>query len=532
MNQNSSLKLVFIVTLLVLTSVAGILNDTEPETSSMGSPHLSEQQESKIIQNLGYMKGWFTENRGQIQNHDVCLVYTGSDYSIAFVERGYFIKFSGEENSSSMVMVTFEGANSVVPEGREKLTHESNYFIGNDSSGWRTKVSNYNKIIYEEIYDGIDLMFYTTKKGLKYEFVVQPFKDPDEIRIGYHGVETIEIDSEGELIISTETKILKEERPYSYQNIGGKEFEVPSEYEVQNNIVSIKTGAYDTSSELIIDPLIYSSFIGGGHDEGFRWQDIILDADNNAYIVGYTWSTDFPTTPGCYDDSYKGDTRKSNLFVCKLSSNGSDLRYSTFLGGSNTDSNIQGSIAIDDENNVFIVGHTQSSDFPTTPDCYDDSYDGGSEVGGDIFVTKLDSEGANLVYSTFIGGNDDEVPWKIVLDYQNNAYVTGYTTSSDFPTTAGCFDDSLSGGCEAFILKLSSDGSELVYSTYIGGGGTDTAWGISLDSETNAYITGGTKSTDFPTSTGCYDDSYNGGSDEFDIYVCKLNEDGSNESVS
>ena len=178
---------------------------------------------------------------------------------------------------------------------------------------------------------------------------------------------------------------------------------------------------------------------------------ITLDHEINAYVSGRTSSSEFPTTSGCYDNSYNGE---NDVFVFMLNFDGSDLLYSTFIGGSDHDSG--SGITIDRENNAYVTGYTNSVDFPTTSGCYDDSNNGGSYSNADAYILKLNVDGSDLLYSTFIGGTDTDVGFDLDIDSENNAYITGYTSSEDFPTTSGCYDDSYNGDLnDVFVVKLS-----------------------------------------------------------------------------
>lgn len=241
------------------------------------------------------------------------------------------------------------------------------------------------------------------------------------------------------------------------------------------------------------------------------------------YVTGYTNSDDFPTTRGAFDRSYNVMFGALDAFVSKLNPTGSDLIYSTYLGGSG-DWNMGWGIAIDGSGNVYVTGRTNSSDFPTTPGAWDTSFNGGD----DVFVTKLNPKGSRLVYSTYLGGNSWE-PYgtadygndNIVVDSSGCAYVTGTTQSSNFPTTPDAWDTSYNGGdSDIFLTKFNPKGSKLVYSTFLGGIGDDGSYGIKVDSSEFAYITGYTTSPDFPITPGAWDTNLNGKANAF---VTKLN---------
>jgi hypothetical protein len=239
-----------------------------------------------------------------------------------------------------------------------------------------------------------------------------------------------------------------------------------------------------------------------------------VDLAGNAYLTGLTGSSDFPTTPGAFQTTFVGGF---NAYVSKLNSRGSALVYSTYLGGSSTD--YGPGIAVDLADNAYVTGSTDSSDFPTTAGALQTTYGGGN----DAFVSKLNNSGSALVYSTYLGGGDLDVGVGIALDSSGNAFVIGGTRSSNFPATAGAFQTTLRGDSNAFVSKLSSTGSTLVYSTYLGGN-SDGGLGIALDSSGNAYVPGGTLSSDFPTTVGALQTTYGGGNDAF---VSKLNSSGS-----
>ncbi|MBI2877535.1 MAG: SBBP repeat-containing protein [Candidatus Tectomicrobia bacterium] len=256
--------------------------------------------------------------------------------------------------------------------------------------------------------------------------------------------------------------------------------------------------------------LLYATFLGGSSgDRGFG---IALDGGGNAFVTGWTSSSDFPTTDGAFDVTFNGGRfyGGGDAFVVKLSSDGSRLLYATFLGGNSEDA-VSG-IAVDANGNAFVTGWTSSSDFPTTPGALEASFNGGDS---DAFVAKLSPDGSRLLYATFLGGSGWErgSTWGgkigIILDMAGNVFVTGETSSPDFPTTTGAFDTSFNGHSDAFMAKLSPDGLRLLYATFLGGSGEDSGSGIAVDAAGNAYVTGTTWSSDFPTTPGAFDTSFN-----------------------
>lgn len=229
------------------------------------------------------------------------------------------------------------------------------------------------------------------------------------------------------------------------------------------------------------------------------------------YIAGSTDSSDFPTTTGAYDTSYDG--LYGTTFVSKLNGALTTLLASTYLGGSDGDGS-EYSIAIDKGGNIYVTGYTRSSDFPTTAGAYDTSFNGGY----DAFVSKLSEDLTSLIASTFLGGSSyNDSGYSIAIDNGGNIYVIGATSSSDFPTTTGAYDTSFKGASDIFVSKLSEDLTNLIASTYLGGYNEDSANSIAIDSDGNIYVTGGTLSSDLPTTTGAYDNSYNGSGNHHDV---------------
>lgn len=510
---------IFIVISLLLTCFFGLFFNQK--SSGNAKSELIENSKSPYIEktkeNLANQKGFFTKNQGQLENDEIFFTYSSNNLNFGFLESSILIKLSKKiENSTiqiSIIKINFEKSNKVVPKGQEELKHKTNYFIGDDSSKWKSNVLNFKKIIYENLYDGIDLVYYFDENGLKYDWIIETYADPNKIVERFEGIDTIKIDNNGELLVKTNAGELKEKKPYCYQEISRNIKDIKIDFKIKHeNSIAYEIGDYDASQILIIDPLIYSTYLGGGGNDGFSEASIALDSENNAYILGDTYSWNFPTTPGCYNDSRNGSC---DIFVSKLNKNGTSLLYSTYIGGKYDD--WSENIVLDSENNAYITGATYSPNFPITIDCYSKSINGTK----DVFILKLSSDGSILEYSTYVGGYENDYGKNIVIDSENNAYVTGWTESSNFPTTNGCYDDLYNGGFDIFLLKINSNGSDLIYSTFIGGNDEDYSYSTVIDTKNQVYLTGKTKSLDFPTTSGCYNDSHSGG--EFDVFVLKFN---------
>jgi cold shock CspA family protein len=258
------------------------------------------------------------------------------------------------------------------------------------------------------------------------------------------------------------------------------------------------------------DQLVYSTYIGGSEwDYGFG---IAVDGDGNAYVTGYTYSTDYPVTAGAaFQPTNEGG---QDVFVTKLNETGTALVYSTYIGGSSYE--VGYAIAVDGDGNAYVTGYTYSPDYPVTSGAFQTTMEGWM----DVFVTKLNAAGTALLYSTYIGGSGGEEGRGIAVDGDGNAYVTGYTDSPDYDFTPGAFQTTLEGWQDVFVTKLNATGTALVYSTYIGGSSWEYGYGIAVDGSGNAYVTGYTNSSDYDVTPGAFQTTYGGG--WADVFVTKL----------
>ena len=434
-----------------------------------------------------------------------------AEQSAAFSEKG--------KSQLAIVRTNLVGAKpSPKVTGQKELPGKANYFIGNDPTKWRTDVTTYGKVHYEQVYPGIDLIYYGNQHQLEYDFVVAPGADPARIRLNITGARKMYVNSRGQLVLQTASGPLRWNKPAIYQEIDGKRCAVKGKYLLRRGRqLSFRVAAYDALKPLIIDPaLVYSTYLGGSNTD--LGQAIAIDTAGDAYVTGVTLSTNFPTTGGTAQTAYGGGT--GDAFVTKLNSAGNGLVYSTYLGGSGgvggSDGDNSFGIAVDASGNAYITGYTSSTDFPTTVGAFHRTY-GGS---GDAFVTMLNSTGSGLMYSTYLGGSDGEQGNGIAVDGGGNAYVTGFTRSANFPTTLVAFETTPGGMEDAFVTKLNPTGTGLIYSTYLGGSSNDEGFGIAVDAAGNAYVTGFTGSTNFPTMAGAFQTTFGGVEDAF---VTKLN---------
>lgn len=434
----------------------------------------------------------FEANQGQT-DEQVKFLARGSDYtlfltsteSVLVLREGRQQSELGEKGSlsvrrnpkseiknakSSVVRMKLVGANAD-PEvkGLEQLPGKVNYFIGNDPKKWRTNVPTYKKVEHKDVYPGVNLVFYGNQRQLEYDFVVSPGADPKNIQIAFEGVENLRTDDKGDLILQTASGDLRMHKLLVYQEVAGVKKEIAGEYvlnpdsriknsnsEVENPksaLVGFQVAAYESTKPLIIDPVLsYSTYLGGsGNEESRR---IAVDASGSIYVTGLTRSIDFPTANPFQAFNAGGIT---DAFVTKLGAAGFPV-YSTYLGGSGQDAGT--GIALEPgcamNCDAYITGLTHSTNFPTA-NPLQAAFGGVSAA----FVTKLNSTGSALIYSTYLSGSADASGNAIAVDSSGNVYVTGYTHSLGFPTV-NAFQPFHSGHREAFVAKLNSEGSALI----------------------------------------------------------------------
>jgi hypothetical protein len=362
----------------------------------------------------------------------------------------------------------------------------SNYLLSKDPKDWKTDIPQYSKVRAANVYDGIDVVFYSHAGDLEYDFVVAPGADPSQIRLGFDGAQALGIDGKtGDLVLTTATgSELRHERPKVYQLIGNSKIEVACAYKLVNGTeVAFTLAKYNRRSTLLIDPTVrFTTFLAGNNSD--VGSGIAVDSAGNSYVTGYTLSNNFS------DTTFEHAHGSSDAFVTKLSSTGA-IVFSTYLGGQGVD--LGSAIAVDSQG-VYITGYTDSKDFPSR-----DHRTGAGPKGGDAFVTKLSPNNGSLIYTYFLGGTNLESGYAIAVDASHAPYIAGITYSNDFPAVGG-IQANFGGVRDAFVAKLNPVGYYLDWSTYIGGSAFDAANAIAVDSAGFTYVTGVTASADFPDS--------------------------------
>jgi hypothetical protein len=416
------------------------------------------------------------------------------------------------------VRMQLVGANADAPaDPGDPLPGRANYLLGNDPARWRTDVPTYARVRYQDVYPGIDLLYYGDQQQLEYDFVIAPGADPSAIALRFAGAPNVVVDAAGELVVRAASGEVRQRQPLVYQEdgAGGRE-PVAGEYALgADGTVRFALAPYDRGRPLVIDPvLLYATYLGGsGYDQATA---VAVDASGNAYVAGFTQSADFPTggascaAPPCKLGSGAAAAGQ-DAWIVKINPNlagAASLVYATYLGGS--DAEEARGIAVDAGGNAYVTGRTRSANFPTTATAYATTCGGGCAGGlGDAFVSKLNASGSALLYSTYLGGAGADVGNAIAVDGSGNAYVTGQAAPG-FPLTPGTLGQIFAGATQAFVAKVDTTGTSgsgalsLLYSLLLGGSGDESGQGIALLSgcATNcqAYVTGWTTSTDFPTT--------------------------------
>ena len=532
--------------------------DNSVSNHALTSPSVLEgATQAKPMESYGKVPLTFEANRGQA-SPQVKFLSRGSDYTLFLTREEAVLVLShpsrmsqveprmsnvqnpkskiqnSNSHASAVLRMKLLGANPAPKiSGEDELSGKANYFIGSEPRKWRTNVPMYARVKYQDIYAGIDLVFYGNQRDLETDFIVRPGADPKAVKLGFEGLveandrSALEIDEGGDLVLHTAAREVRLRKPFIYQEASGVRQEIAGGYVLEAaNHVGFQVSAYDPTKPLVIDPVLlaYSTLLGGSSFSDGA-DNIAVDAAGNAYVIGQTDSSDFPTTSGAFQTA-----PASRPFVTKLNPTGTGLVYSTFFSA-----DYIVDIAVDGRGNAYFTG-SASAGLPTTQGGYQTTHRGTCYYGYNnqysypcsrAFVTKLNPTGSGLVYSTYLGGgrdNSGENGTSIAVDAAGNAYVTGSTWSNDFPTSAGAFQRALNGAAsKAFVTKLNAAGSGLVYSTYFGGetpsySGSDGA-GIAVDLSGNIYVAGNTGSTDFPITQGAYQTSNAG---DTDVFVAKF----------
>lgn len=431
--------------------------------------------------------------------------------------------------------------------GSYRQKQYKNYFLGDDPNKWAGRVGVFEAIDYESVYDNVDLKVYNSATGLKYDFLVAPNGNPDDIKLRYDDLYRVHLE-DGKLVLEHRFGFIEEQKPYAYQFKDGVLCEVECAFVLDGTEVRFQLGDYDPEYKLVIDPaLIFSTYSGATSD---NWgYTATYDDQGNLYGGGAVFGASYPTTSGAFDLNSSAAGTSTDIGISKFSSDGTQLIYSTFIGGN--DSDLAHSLIVNSNNELIVFGTSGSSNYPTTTNAYDDTFAGGNGVtvtdvidfvgGSDIILTVLSADGSSLVGSTFFGGsaNDglnttgisslqfnygDHARGEVIIDAANNVYIGSVTRSSNITGTNGSFQSSFGGDTDGIIAKFNPTLSSLIWASYVGGNDDDCVNSLKLDSGNNLYATGGTASDNFNTGSG-FDNTFNGG--QSDGYLLKIANNGS-----
>jgi gliding motility-associated-like protein len=551
-------------------------------STSIFSQYLFIENKNQWHENVLYKMPF---NDGAMFLEENCITFNFMDRK----EHDHSMAHHGVEDSEDAIIkhyhaykVHFKNANKGIDlKPEEQESDYCNYFIGNDPAKHASYVRKFQKVRYYNIYNNIDLLFRGGLHGVKYDFRVLPGGDPTQIKLVYEGVESLEIIN-GDLVIYTSVNEVVELAPVVYQIIDGDSINIACNYRLKNKELSFEIlEPYSYENELIIDPsLVFSTYTGStGDNWGFT---ATWDYNDNVYSGGIVFEVGYPTNTGAFQVNFAGGAppipenpsyygNGCDVGIIKYNEDGTQRLFATYIGGSDGEE-MPHSLVVNENNELLIMGTTGSSDFPTTSNAYDQTFNGGEFViydnviafpnGTDIYVLKLSEDGSQLLAGTYIGGSandgfnfkhyygqvnpDYNINWvmmhgndslyynyadgargEIVVDNKGYVYVGTNTFSSDFPEGMNQgFQQNSGGQQDGIVFKLNKDLSQMLWSTYLGGSEDDAIYSIDLGPTYDVYVAGGTVSSDFPTTPNAYNTNFNGGTT--DGFVAHINQDGNN----
>jgi len=486
---------------------------TQPRVSSPNTlPGLAS---AHLAPDFGHVPLSFEPNRGQAPAGTRYMA-RGRGYNLFLTPREATLSATFQSGPNRPLHIRFAGANpSSKITALDNLPGKSNYLFGRDRSHWLTNVAHYSRVKYERIYPGVDLVFYGRQQELEFDLILQPGAKPSSIALDLTGAQGLEADGDGGVVLRNGASRLRLAKPVVYQNTAGGRTLVDGRYVIRHgNRLTFETARFDPARPLVIDPVVsWASYLGGSqYDTGMA---LAVDSHDNLYVAGSTASSNFPVVNGTQTTLAGAAKINVDTFVTKLDPTGTQVLYSTYLGGSGVDSPL--GIAVDSQGSAYVTGVTSSVDFPLF-NAIQKKFGGGSaQFPADGFVYKLNNSGSGLIYSTYLGGSGDDVPRAIAVDSSGKAYLAGNTSSPDFPLL-NPLSTKRRGIEDAFVAGLNAAGNALIFSTLLGGNNSEMATAMALDSTGNIYVAGLTSSTDFPVQ-GAFQPTNHG---SVDAFVTKL----------
>ena len=519
--------------------VAGIVSGQEPFLAN-NSSHSAPFIENKGQWDSGEaFRSDFAGGRLRVYNDKLVFAFLDQDDLAKSAELFHHHRDTSSQKLNELVlhghvyhMVFLESNPHTQISGLEKQDYYHNYFIGNDKSKWAGNVPLFGGLVYRDLWEGIDMVIHEKEGNYKYDLVVKPGTNPELARLGFDGQTDLKIKG-GSLIITTSVNKILEQKPFAYQVVNGKKKKVKCNYRLEGNRITFEfPEGYDKSNELIIDPqLVFSTYSGSAADNwGFT---ATYNDEGNLFGGGIAFNFGYPVTSGAFQILFAG--ADTDVSITKYNPEGTGQVYSTYLGGNKTD--VPCSMIVDKLGNLIVFGITGSSNFPVSAEGWDQTFSGGSSIffnglnftnGSDIFVTKFNLSGTELIGSTFVGsnGNDgvnddlvinygDQARGEVIIDESNQIYVVSSTLSPNFPTTSGVLSNVLKGSQDGVAFKMASDLSGLIWSTFIGGNGIEAAYSAKIGNSGEIFICGGTTSSNFPTTSATIHPGYVGNTDGF-----------------
>jgi Beta-propeller repeat len=412
--------------------------------------------------------------------------------------------------------VQFLGANPQAHiSGAEPLAGTVNYLFGGEAGAWRTGVNTFAQVQAREIYPGVDVVYYGNQQKLEYDLNLAAGVNPSVIALRFDGAKKITATPQGELVVTLSDGEVVQHAPVAYQIVDGTRQEVAANYKITGaDTVAFAVENFNRALPLVIDPVLSYAGYFGGNNKDIGWAIAVNQTDGSIYVAGETFSSSFgAVTPNALQRKYRGGSLSGDAFVARFDVDGTgtnlSLHYATYLGGSGNDAAL--GVAVDAAGDAFVTGFTDSANFPTTkglfPKIKGPLNSGTKSYATDAFVTELNPDGTGLVYSTYLGGSSMDAAYGIALDDAGNAYVAGYTYSTNFPVTPAAFQKHLACpptlyiNANAFVAEINADGTALNYSTYLGGTNFDEACGITYKNG-RVFVAGHTVSYNFPNING------------------------------
>jgi gliding motility-associated-like protein len=431
--------------------------------------------------------------------------------------------------------VNFLGSSPMVnPQGQVEHEYKLNYFLGNDPDLWATSVNSYQTVFYQNLYSGIDLLAVMSDGNLKYDFIVAPGASFGDIKLSFEGLENMVVNTDGDLVMTTSLGEVKELKPFAYQMNGTQLQPVLCNFVLNGTEVQFEfPEGFDASRELIIDPVVVAATLSGTIGSGSNYgHGATYDIAGNVYTHAISFGTQYPVTPGAVQSAFGGGN--TDIAISKFNPTGTNLIFATFIGGSGAD--YPHSTVANNNLEVFVYGTTNSNNYPTTANAFDNTFNGGT----DIVISKISANGTVLLGSTYVGGSADDgrnaqnsnnygdtYRGEIIVDNNGIPFVVSQSLSTDFPVTAGAFQTTPQGMQDAVVFKMNANLSQMTWATYLGTSNSDTGYGIRVADSGEVFVSGSTKGTNLPVSAGAYQGNLANAAGTLDGFVARISANGS-----